>query len=47
MELCPIWVVTALLQINGGEKEPQTTFIEFVSALWDQTQSVWKYQEKR
>jgi len=37
MELWPIWVVIALLQITGGEKGPHTTFIEFVSAVWDQT----------
>jgi len=39
MELWPVWVVTALLRITGGEKGPQTTFIEFVSAVWDQTQT--------
>jgi len=33
MELWPIWVVTALLQITGGEKGPQTTFTEFLTLL--------------
>jgi len=38
MELWPIWVVTALNQITEGEEGPQTIFIEFVAAVWDQTQ---------